>query len=103
MNDAPATDAQQTRVAEINIGDEIGSYHVVETSPTRLALGTNYGLLLLLLIVGIAMIVFDVWIFQQRVLSHVLLAWSSGTALAFKGAMVVLPLIGIPFVLYSLG
>ncbi|HEX2826923.1 MAG TPA: hypothetical protein VHP37_11290 [Burkholderiales bacterium] len=42
------------------------------------------------------MLVFDWWIFRQRVLSHVLLAWNDTTALAFKGAMAVLPLIGIP-------
>lgn len=94
---------RELRIPDLKIGDEIGSYHVVEASPTRLALGTNYGMLLFMLALGIAMLVFDWWIFQQRVLSHVLLAWNDTTALAFKGAMIVLPVFGIPFVLYSLG
>ena len=93
----------ETRVPELKVGDEIGSYHVVELSEARLVLGTSYGLLLFFLIAGIAMLVFDWWIFQQRVLSHVLLAMNGTTALAFKGAMIVLPVFGLPFVLYSRG
>jgi hypothetical protein len=90
-------------VPELAPGDEIGAYKVARLSSSRITLETNYAMLLFLLAAGVAMAVLDVMVLSERVLSHVLLAWNSMTALAVKGAMVALPLIGIPFVLYSLG
>src|SRR5690349_20869053 len=87
-------------VPDLALGDEIGSYRIAQLSSSRISLETNYAMLLFLLAAGVAMTVLDVLVLSERVLSHVLLAWNSLTALAVKGAMVVLPLFGIPFVLY---
>jgi hypothetical protein len=91
------------RVPELRPGDEIGGCRIAELSASAITMRTNYVLSLVMLIGGIAMLVFDVWLFSSPVLSHMLLASNDMTSLSLKGAMIGFPLIGIPFVLYSLG
>lgn len=87
----------------LKCGDELDSYHVVELTPSRIKLRTNYVLSVTLFVVGVAVLLFDIWLLNQRVLSHMLLAKNDLFWTGVKGAMIGLPLIGIPFILYSMG
>lgn len=74
----------------MKIGSQFGSYQVAEVSGERLRLRPDYKTGVIMLVAGLAFLVIDIVLFSDR--TRHLLWWAPGW---FKGAMFILPPIGI--------
>ena len=99
--------------APLNPGDSWGFYKIIESSASRVALRADYTMGVIMLVVGVALLLFDVLLFSNADWVTRFMRFGKniytfrdvlhGLPVALKGAMIVLPILGFGWFFFMTG